>query len=262
MTSFKPTANCPATGSSITADNIRHPAVRLGAFLVSAMLLTTRTGRSSRLSHTLFLIPPYMLAGLNSLTLCPNSREKMRSKRQPIPITLRSATPADAGQIREIYAPYVRETAITFEYEVPSVEEFTERIERTLEHYPYIVAESEEGNILGYAYAGAYYGRAAYSRSVEVSIYVQAGQHDAGVGRRLYEALEEELRSRGFLNLTACIAWIDEPNRYLTHQSPIFHRHMGYEQCAHFHKIGFKFGRWFDIIWMEKMLGEHKDENL
>ena len=66
----------------------------------------------------------------------------MRSKRQPIPITLRSATPADAGQIREIYAPYVRETAITFEYEVPSVEEFTERIERTLEHYPYIVAES------------------------------------------------------------------------------------------------------------------------
>ena len=186
----------------------------------------------------------------------------MRSKRQPIPITLRSATPADAGQIREIYAPYVRETAITFEYEVPSVEEFTERIERTLEHYPYIVAESEDGNILGYAYAGAYYGRAAYSRSVEVSIYVQAGQHDAGIGRRLYEALEEELHSRGFLNLTACIAWSDEPNRFLTHQSPIFHRHMGYEQCAHFHKIGFKFGRWFDIIWMEKMLGEHKDENL
>ena len=207
-------------------------------------------------------LPSSTSAGLNSLTLCPNSREKMRSKRQPIPITLRSATPADAGQIREIYAPYVRETAITFEYEVPSVEEFTERIEHTLEHYPYIVAESEEGNILGYAYAGAYYGRAAYSRSVEVSIYVHAGQHDAGVGRRLYEALEEELRSRGFLNLTACIAWSDEPNRFLTHQSPIFHRHMGYEQCAHFHKIGFKFGRWFDIIWMEKMLGEHKDENL
>ena len=183
----------------------------------------------------------------------------MKEKGGQTNITLRTATPADAAQIREIYAPYVRETAITFEYEVPSVEELAQRISHTLAHYPYLVAESDEGRIVGYAYAGAYYDRAAYSRSVEVSIYVEAGLHGKGIGKRLYEELERELGERGFLNLTACIAWIDQPCRYLTHQSPIFHHHMGYEQCAHFHKIGYKFDRWFDVIWMEKMLGEHKE---
>lgn len=191
-----------------------------------------------------------------------NKQEKEEKKRitHPDGITLRAATIADAAQIREIYAPYVLGTAITFEYEVPSEEEFAQRISHTLEHYPYIVAEDADGKIVGYAYAGAYYGRAAYSRSVEVSIYVEARQHRRGVGRWLYEELEKELGERGFLNLTACIAWTDEPNRYLTHQSPLFHKHMGYGQCAHFHKIGYKFGRWFDIIWMEKMLGKHIDK--
>ena len=182
-----------------------------------------------------------------------------KGHKRPEHITLRTATPADAGQIREIYAPYVRETAVTFEYEVPSEEEFARRIARTLEHYPYLVAEDEEGQIVGYTYAGAYYERAAYSRSVEVSIYVKATLHRKGVGGKLYNELEKELRERGFLNLTACIAWTDEPDRLLTHQSPLFHKHLGYKQCAHFHKICYKFGRWFDIIWMEKMLGEHKD---
>lgn len=184
----------------------------------------------------------------------------MNSHKQPEAITLRTATPADAGQIREIYAPYVRDTAITFEYEVPTEEEFEQRISHTLERYPYIVAELADGNIVGYAYAGAYYERTAYSRSVEVSIYVAMGHHGSGIGKRLYEELERELKERGILNLTACIAWIDIPCRYLSHQSPLFHRHMGYDQCAHFHKIGYKFGHWFDIIWMEKMLGEHQDE--
>ena len=174
-------------------------------------------------------------------------------------VSIRHATPADAAQIREIYAPYVRETAITFEYEVPSVEEFQNRIAHTLMRYPYLVAVDEEGMIRGYSYASCYYGRAAYDRSVEVSIYVEKGLHGAGIGRKLYVALEEELRARGFLNLTACIAWTQEPNRYLTHQSPRFHERMGYEKGAHFHKIGYKFGRWFDIIWMEKMLGQHID---
>ncbi|MGN0234077.1 MAG: GNAT family N-acetyltransferase [Bacteroidaceae bacterium] len=173
---------------------------------------------------------------------------------------MRYANVADAEQIRRIYAPYVRETAITFEYDVPSVEEFKQRISHTLEHYPYIVAENEKGTIVGYAYASRYYGRAAYDRSVELSIYIENGFQGKGIGRKLYETLEEELRTRGILNLTACIAWSKEPNRYITHQSPRFHKSMGYEVCAHFHKIGYKFGRWFDIIWMEKMLGEHTDQ--
>ena len=186
--------------------------------------------------------------------------DKMKKEKQQNKVTLRAATPDDAAGIREVYAPYVRETAITFEYEVPSKKEFERRIKHTLEHYPYVVAVDKEKRIVGYAYASEYYARAAYSRSVEVSIYVEAGHHEQGIGRRLYTKLEDALRAQGILNLTACIAWCECPCRHLTHQSPIFHKHMGYTQCAHFHQIGYKFGRWFDVIWMEKMLGEHKDE--
>ncbi len=194
-----------------------------------------------------------------NMNIQEKKEEEAKGQRLTQGISLRTATTDDARRIREIYEPYVLSTAITFEYEVPSEEEFVRRISHTLERYPYVVAEDTDGKVVGYAYAGAYYERAAYSRSVEVSVYVEAGQHRRGVGRRLYEELERQLRERGFLNLTACIAWTDEPNRYLTHQSPIFHKHMGYEQCAHFHKIGYKFRRWFDVIWMEKMLGEHND---
>ena len=95
--------------------------------------------------------------------------EKIGEDKHPS-VSIRYATPADAAQIREIYAPYVRETAITFEYEVPSVEEFQNRIAHTLVRYPYLVAVEEEGMIRGYSYASCYYGRAAYDRSVEVSI--------------------------------------------------------------------------------------------
>ena len=186
--------------------------------------------------------------------------DKMKKEKQQNKVTLRAAMPDDAAGIREVYAPYVRETAITFEYEVPSKKEFERRIKHTLEHYPYVVAVDKEKRIVGYAYASEYYARAAYSRSVEVSIYVEAGHHGQGIGRRLYTKLEDALRAQGILNLTACIAWCECPCRHLTHQSPIFHKHMGYTQCAHFHQIGYKFGRWFDVIWMEKMLGEHKDE--
>lgn len=184
----------------------------------------------------------------------------MESKKKNETVALRTATPADAAGIRAIYAPYVRETAVTFEYEVPTEEEFAHRISHTLERYPYIVAHTDKKKIVGYAYASEYYARAAYSRSVEVSIYVEAGLHGLGIGRKLYQRLETELRTRGFLNLTACIAWSDSPGKYLTRQSPLFHSRMGYTQCAHFHQIGYKFGQWFDIIWMEKMLGEHKDK--
>lgn len=187
------------------------------------------------------------------------SEQKREKKRKGI--STRYAKAEDANQIRRIYAPYVLETAITFEYDVPSTEEFKQRITQTLKHHPYIVAENDKGQIIGYAYASNYYERAAYDHSVELSIYVEKSLHGKGIGRVLYETLEEELRKRGILNLTACIAWTDEPNQYLTHQSPEFHKKLGYEKCAHFHKIGYKFGRWFDIIWMEKMLGEHIDES-
>lgn len=172
------------------------------------------------------------------------------------PIILRSATPDDAEQLLLIYAPYVTQTAITFEYDVPSVDEFRSRIEHTLQKYPYLVAEAD-GQILGYAYAGVFKGRAAYDHCVETSIYVRLDQHRQGIGKALYDELERLLREQGILNVNACISWIDEPNQYLTHQSPDFHAHMGYERVAHFHLCGYKFGQWFDMIWMEKMIGPH-----
>lgn len=172
-------------------------------------------------------------------------------------IAIRNATPADAETLLTIYAPYVLNTAITFEYDVPSAEEFRSRIENTLAKYPYLVAE-ENGKILGYAYAGVFKARAAYNHCVETSIYVDLSQQHKGIGKALYAALEDRLRQQGILNVNACISWIDTPNQYLTHQSPDFHAHLGYKKVAHFHLCGYKFNQWFDMIWMEKMIGEHK----
>lgn len=171
-------------------------------------------------------------------------------------IIIRSATVADAEELVKIYAPYVEKTAITFEYTVPSAEEFRVRIETTLKRYPYLVAV-QDGAIVGYAYAGSFKARAAYNHCVETSIYVQQERQGKGIGKKLYEALEMRLKEQGILNVNACISWTDVPNRYLSHQSPDFHAHLGYTRCAHFHQCGYKFGQWFDMIWMEKMIGPH-----
>lgn len=170
-------------------------------------------------------------------------------------LNIRPATADDAASLLEIYAPYVEHTAITFEYAVPTVEEFRERIARTLERYPYLVAE-HHGRILGYAYAGVFKEREAYSHCVETSIYVAQEAHGQGIGRRLLGRLEGELGERGFININACIAWTETPNGHLSHQSAIFHEKMGYRRVAHFHRCGYKFGEWYDMIWMEKLLDE------
>ena len=171
-------------------------------------------------------------------------------------ITLRIASPADAEALLQIYAPYVRETAITFEYEVPSPGEFQSRIRRTLEKYPYLIAE-RECRCVGYAYAGAFHARAAYDWAVETSVYVERGLRRQGVGRRLYTALEEVLTLQNILNLNACIAYPAEADSYLTRDSAEFHQRLGYQLAGRFHQCGYKFGRWYDMIWMEKLLGPH-----
>ena len=84
--------------------------------------------------------------------------------------------------------------------------------------------------------------------------FVDNSLRGQGIGSKLYEALEEELKSRGVINLNACIAWIETPNSHLTHQSPDFHSKMGYKRVAHFHRCGYKFDEWYDMIWMEKLL--------
>lgn len=170
---------------------------------------------------------------------------------------IRSAAVTDAERLLEIYAYYVEHTAITFEYDVPAPEEFRARIAHTLERYPYLVLE-EDGVIRGYAYAGVFKGRAAYDRSCEMTIYLDHEAKGRGAGRALYEALEEELRKMGILNLYACIGDPIVEDEYLTKNSEQFHRHMGYTKVGEFHQCGYKFGRWYNMIWMEKLIGEHK----
>ena len=173
-------------------------------------------------------------------------------------VTIRDAVPADAEALLGIYAPYVTDTAVTFEYDVPSLEEFASRISRIGARFPYLVAECG-GVPVGYAYAGTFKDRDAYRWAVETSIYVRSDAHRRGIGARLYGALEQRLRQQGILNMNACIAFpAVEHDPYLTLQSVHFHERMGFALVAHFHKCGLKFGRWYDMVWMERLIGEHK----
>lgn len=176
-------------------------------------------------------------------------------------IIIRTASPADAERLAEIYAPYVEKTAITFEYEAPGTEEFAERIVQKLKRYPYLVAEID-GKIVGYAYASPFHERAAYNWSAELSIYVDWDCRGKGIGRRLYEEMERILTAQHILNVNACIASTETPDEYLDNNSPEFHAHMGYRLVGKFTRCGYKFGRWYDMIWMEKMLGKHPEKPL
>lgn len=171
-------------------------------------------------------------------------------------MTLRIARADDAGALLDLYAWYVRHSAATFEYEVPSVEEFGRRIEKTLARYPYIV-EEEDGRIVGYVYAGPFKGRAAYDWDVETSIYVAHDARQSGIGRRLYDALERIARLQKIVHLYACIARpIRENDPYLSFASIDFHRCMGFTLCAAFSSCAWRFDAWYDMVWMERQIGE------
>ena len=169
---------------------------------------------------------------------------------------IRSASIDDAARILGIYAYYVESTAISFELEAPSPDAFAERIAGTLEKYPYIVLE-EDGEVRGFAYAGPFKGRAAYDRSCETSIYVERSARGQGFGRALYEELERRLKEMGILNLYACVASPIEEDEYLTRDSEHFHARLGFEKVGTFHRCACKFGRWYNMIWMEKIIGRH-----
>lgn len=172
-------------------------------------------------------------------------------------IILRTVTEADAEELLAIYAPYVTDTAITFEYDVPSLEEFRERIRNIVQKYPYIAAV-RGGKIAGYAYAGAFKERAAYDRAVETTVYVDKNMKRCGIGSLLYEALEKSLAAQGIINANACIGYPDgSEDEYMPYDSAEFHKCMGYRLVGEFVRCGYKFGRWYNMIWMEKHLGDH-----
>ena len=149
---------------------------------------------------------------------------------------IRPVLPSDAKELLAIYAPYVADTTITFEYDIPSISEFTNRIKNISKSFPYLVAE-ENGKVVGYA----------YDWTCELSIYLDKDARSKKIGSQLYDTLEKELVSQGYVNLLACISL---PNDI----SIAFHKKRGFNQVAHFPKIGFKFEQWHDIVWLQKRL--------
>ena len=161
---------------------------------------------------------------------------------------IRQVQLSDAEQILKVYAPFITDTCISFEYVVPSVEEFTQRIVGIFAEYPYIVLE-EDGEIVGYAYAHRYLERVAYSWDVEVTIYLAPKVQGKGLGVILYDALEKLLALQNIKNLYSCITGDNV-------HSIEMHRSMGYELIGTFPKAGFKHDRWLDVVWMAKTIGE------
>ena len=159
---------------------------------------------------------------------------------------LRIASEADIPAILNIYGPYVLTSTATFEYTVPSPEEFTRRFHSITARFPWLVYE-EAGEILGYAYASAPFTRAAYAWCAEPSVYLRPDARGRGIGRELYRALEAILKYQGFQLLYALVT--GENTASLS-----FHRALGYETLAVFPDCGFKFGRWLDLNWLQKRL--------
>ena len=171
-------------------------------------------------------------------------------------IRIRAAVPDDAPKLLKIYEPYVTKTAVSFEWDVPGVQEFQTRIQNTLKKYPYLVAELN-GEICGYAYASAFHDRPAGGWNVETSIYVDQNKKGIGIGTALYDKLEKILKRQNILNMNACIACTEIEDEYLTNASIRYHEHLGYRMVGWFTNCGYKFHRWYNLAWMEKEIGEH-----
>ena len=168
-------------------------------------------------------------------------------------VSLRLATPADGAAVAALYAPYVRDTSITFEYEVPDGAEFGRRIESVLKLAPWLLAvESGPGGemLLGYAYGGTWRTRVAYRWVIETAIYVDKHQHRRGIGRALYGALLDLLRLQGFCR---ALGGITIPNP----ESIALHEKLGFRLAGTFPKCGFKSGTWWDVGFWDVELREH-----
>lgn len=168
-------------------------------------------------------------------------------------LCIRPATAQDAAALLNIYAYYVQNTAISFEYEVPTEADFIGRIENTQKHYPWLVAV-ENGAPVGYAYAGALNPRAAYLHAAELSIYIRRDCRGRHIGAALLGALEAQLKQQGITNLYACVAYAEQEDAHLTHASLHFHHAMGFQTVGQLHRCGEKFGKLYDICWLEKMI--------
>jgi L-amino acid N-acyltransferase YncA len=163
-------------------------------------------------------------------------------------ILIRPAVPDDAEAVAALYAPYVQKTAITFETAVPDDAEFSRRIADTLTRYPFLTAYRADGTLAGYAYAASLSPRPAYDWSAETTVYLDPRFWGEGLGRRLYQQLFDLLAAQHVVRAFACIT-ADNAG------SVAFHRSLGFADAGRFADSGFKNGRWYDVLWMEKALG-------
>ena len=172
---------------------------------------------------------------------------------------IRIAREDDAEALLNIYTPYVKNSAVTFECSVPDTKEFCSRIRKTLLEYPYLVAVEDE-RIVGYAYAGSFHSRAAYKHTAEVSIYIDPEYQGRGIGKALYGELEKLLVAQNVNLLCACITETDRENdEHWTDASIRFHEKMGYVLVGRHYECGYKFEKWYSIIWMEKLIAKRKE---
>ena len=168
--------------------------------------------------------------------------------------TIRDAIPADARDILDIYAPYIIDTVISFETEVPTIVEFTSRMESILKNYPYLVCEA--GNrIVGYAYGSKHRERAAYKYSADISVYVAPEYQQRGVGKMLYTKLFELLQEQGIYTVYAGITLPNDKSIGL-------HKAFGFIDVGVYRNVGYKLGKWCDVLWMEKPLRDYNNPSI
>ncbi len=165
--------------------------------------------------------------------------------------SVRPAEPRDAMACAAIYAPYVSDTAVSFELEPPSEGEMAERIATSARTHAWLVLEAGE-EVVGYAYGAPFHRRAAYRWACEVSVYLEMGRRRTGGGRALYQALLPRLAERGYLT---AIAGMTLPNE----ASVGLHGAMGFEPVGTYRRIGYKLGRWHDVAWVQLELAEGGD---
>lgn len=171
-------------------------------------------------------------------------------------MNLRPADPThDAPRVAEIYAPYVTDTIISFENVAPSVDEVTARIRHALKLAPWLVAEDDNGRVIGYAYAGRHRDRAGYRWSVELTAYVDPEWRGQGVGRALYAELLPILRRQRFVNAYAGIGLPNDASVGL-------HKSIGMSLIGIYEKVGWKLGEWVDVAWYGMRLAEPVDDGL